>query len=97
MAKKDVKLEVQKRYPDFVESIDGLSVGDLEQRLLTYAKERENVREAKEIDEQLQQVIEAKAELEGPYKDAQKAIDLKSRYIISLIKEKGGNGEGASV
>lgn len=95
MAKKDIKLEVQKKYPDFAEAVIGLAVNDLENRLLNYAKEREKVRDAKEADEQLQEIVNAKAELEGPYKDAQKAIDLKSRYIIALIKEKGGDGEGA--
>jgi hypothetical protein len=95
MAKKDIKQDVQKKYPDFVEAVDGLSVSDLENRLLNYAKERENVRAAKEADEQLQRVLEAKTELEGPYKDSTKAIELKSRYIIALIKEKGGDGEGS--
>lgn len=96
MAKKDVKLEVQKKYPDFAEAVDGLAVNDLENRLLNYAKERENVRAAKEADEKLEEVCSLKSELEGPYKDSQKAIDLKSRYIIALIKEKGGNAEGSN-
>lgn len=96
MAKKSVKEKVEKEYPDFAEAVLGLAVGDLEQRLLNYAKERENVTDAKEADEQLEQVISAKKELEGPYKDAQKAINLKSRYILALIREKGGNAEGNS-
>lgn len=90
MAKKDVKHEVQKKYPDFAEAVDGLSVGDLETRLSNYAKERVKVKEAKEADEQLKQVVEAKAELEGPYRDSLKAIDLKSQYMVTLIREKGG-------
>ena len=90
MAKKDVKMEVQKKYPDFAEAVEGLGVSDLEQRLLTYAKERENIAEAKDNDDKLQQTLGLKAELEGPYKDAAKAVNLKSKYLIALIKEKGG-------
>ena len=90
MAKKDIKSTVEKNYPDFAEAVLGLSVEQLEQRLLGYAKERENVREAKEADEKLKEVSNLKSELEGPYKDAQKAINQKSRYLIALIKDKGG-------
>jgi hypothetical protein len=31
------------------------------------------------------------SELSAPYRDAKKVIRLKTRYIISLIKEKGGD------
>ncbi len=91
MAKKSVQETVQKKYPDFVEVVDGLGVPELEARLLTYAKEREKVEEAKEADEELAKTAELLKELKGPYSDATKAINLKSRYLISLIKEKGGN------
>jgi hypothetical protein len=90
MAKKDIRSQVQKEYPDFVDAVNGLSVAELEQRLLAYAKERENVRESKEADEKLREVSELKSEMEGPYKDVQKAINLKSRYLIASIKDKGG-------
>jgi superfamily II RNA helicase len=90
MAKKDIKMVVEKKYPDFADTVLGLSVEDLEKRLSTYAKERDNVREAKENDEKLEEIANLKSELEAPYKDATKAIDLKSRYIIQLIKDKGG-------
>jgi len=36
-------------------------------------------------------VNEKKAELEGPYKDAKKAISLKIRYLIQRVKDKGGD------
>lgn len=88
--KKDIKHEVQKKYPDFSEAVDGLSVGDLETRLSTYAKELVKIKEAKEADEKLNDVLALKAELEGPYKDAKKAVELKSEYMVTLIREKGG-------
>lgn len=94
MAKMDaheLKLKVQKKYPDFVEVADTLSVQDLESRLLSYSKERVKIKEAKEADSQLKEVTEVKATLESPYRDATTAIDLKSRYLVALMKEKGAN------
>jgi hypothetical protein len=90
MAKKDIKHEVQKKYPDFAEAVDGLSVTELEIRLSTYAKELVKIKEAKEADEKLAEVLELKAELEGPYKDAKKAVEQKSEYMVALIRDKGG-------
>ncbi len=66
-----------------------LSPGDLIGRLAHYAKEAEAVEDAKEADEELEQAKESAAQLAAPYRDAKKAIRLKSRYIISLLKEKG--------
>lgn len=94
MAKQDPKMKmkktVEKEFPSFVDEVVGHSIEQLEGKILTYAKERENVRDSKSNDEGLLKVLDMKAELEAPYKDALKAIDLKSRYLIELLKEKGG-------
>lgn len=88
--KEDIKTKVQKEFPDFTEVVDGLSIEQLEKRLSSYAKEGEAVETARENDEALQDAKDLVAELSGPYKDAKKAIRLKTKYIISLIEEKGG-------
>ena len=91
MAKKTVQEQVQKDYPEFVSTVDGLSVQDLEGKLSSYAKEADKVRVAREEDEELTRTKALATELSGPYKDALKAIALKTKYIIELIKEKGGD------
>jgi hypothetical protein len=94
MAKTDAKMRmkksVEKEFPSFVDEVVGMDISSLEAKILTYAKERENVRDSKANDEGLVKVLDMKAELEAPYRDAMKAIDLKSRYLIELLKEKGG-------
>jgi len=93
MAKKDWKAKVEKDYPEFVDAVVGLSVAQLDERLLAYAKESEAIANSREekIGELLRALADQKKTLEGPYKDAATANALKRRYIVKLIGEKGGN------
>lgn len=91
--KKDVRTKAQKQIPDFVEVVDALGLPDLEKRLNTLAKQAEEVESAKESDEALEDAKNAVSELGAPYRDAKKEIRLKTRYIIQLIGEKGGDTE----
>lgn len=91
MAKKDIKKEIQNKHSDFAEAVDRLSVSDLEQRLLNYAKETERVIAAFENDQEIIALSEKLKELKGPYNDTKKALQLKMRYINLLIAEKGGD------
>ena len=88
---KDIKKIVEKKFPDFVSATNGASVSTLEQKLLMYAKEQQNVNDAKAADKRLEAAQESVSELKGPYSDAANAIKLKMKYVITLIKEQGGN------
>lgn len=87
---KTVQEKVQGEYPEFVESVMGLTVEALEKRLSDYAKHRDEVEESKKADEDLETAKAVVAEMAAPYNDALKAINLKSKYIVALVKEKGG-------
>lgn len=91
--KKDVRTKAQKQIPDFVEVVDALGVPELEKRLNTLAKQAEEVESSKENDEGLEEAKQVASELAAPYRDAKKEIRLKTRYIIQLIGEKGGDTE----
>lgn len=86
----NIQEKVQKELPDFASEVAALSVEDLNQRLNQCAKDFEANEDAKEADEALEQARLAASELAAPYRDCKKVIRLKSRYIVSLIKEKGG-------
>jgi hypothetical protein len=88
--KKALKEVVQELYPDFVGDVDRLPLETLEKRLNTYAKRAEEIEEAKESDEELEKTKELLSELAAPYRDGKKEVRYKSRYLIALIKEKGG-------
>ena len=95
MAKsKTLREQVEEKYGEWVDTVVGLNVEKLDSLLLSYTKHREEVRDSKAKDEKLLQTLELKKELEAPYKDSLKAIDLKTRYLLMLIGEKGGNTSG---
>jgi len=85
------KAKLEKEMPEFVDAVVGMSVDQMKTRILNYVGERENVLESKSNNQKLQEVIELKKEIEGPYRDTLKAIDLKIKYLHSLIGEKGGS------
>lgn len=89
-AKKSLAEKVQEEHAEFAGEVAGLSVQELDNRLATLAKAGEENEQAKEDDEELEQALANASELGAPYRDARKVIRLKSRYIIGLIKEKGG-------
>jgi len=62
----------------------------LNNRLLDFAKYAEDVEDAKDADEALDKARAQAVELASPYREAKKAIRMKMRYLITLIKEKGG-------
>lgn len=89
--KKSPLEKLREEQPSFVDEVVGLSVDQLNNRLARLAKDAELNEEAKEDDEDLAKAQAEASELSAPYKDAKKMIRLKSRFIISLIKDKGGD------
>lgn len=87
---KTIQEKVQAEFPEFVESVNGLSVEQLEKRLSDYAKHRDDVEESKKADAGLESAKAMVSEMSAPYNDALKAINMKSKYIVAYIKEKGG-------
>jgi hypothetical protein len=89
-AKKSLQEKIQEEQPEFAGEVAGLSVDQLNARLAEQAKAAEWNEQAKEDDEELEEAQAHASELGAPYRDAKKAIRLRSRYLIALIKEKGG-------
>lgn len=88
--KKTLQEKVQEEMPEFAGEVAGLSVDQLNGRLANLAKDSETNETAMEDDEELEKAKAHASELGAPYRDARKGIRLRSRYIIALIKEKGG-------
>ena len=96
MAKKSLVEKCQKEFPDFTQTADSMNLEQLDQRMLTYAKELQNTVEAEAKDNEegdLGKAKEVVKELGAPYKETKKALHMKMGYLASLIKEKGGKEE----
>lgn len=87
--KKSVQVVVQEEFPEFASEVAVLDETNLNNRLAGLAKALEQSETAKEDDEALEDAKELATELGAPYKDAKKAIRVKSKYIIALLKERG--------
>jgi len=88
--KKSFTEKVQKELPEFASEVATLSVDNLNARLAVLAKANEENEQNQENDEDLETARAEASELAAPYKEAKKHLRLKTRYIVSLINEKGG-------
>lgn len=88
--KKSVEERIKKDSPEFVAEVVALSVDELNARVLTLTKELEQIEETKEEDVELQSARELVAEYSGPYNEGKRVAKLRTKYLIQLIKEKGG-------
>jgi len=86
--KKSVQEKIREENPEFVEACKSLTLAELDNRLAGLAKDAESVDEARESDEKLANAKEEASSLGAPYRDAKKAIKLKTKYILELIKER---------
>lgn len=84
-----MKDKVQKEYPDFVIEVDGLPVEALKARIVQLQQSLEESEEHKESNDSLKEARAQVSELAGPYRDVKKAVKLKTKYIIELLKTKG--------
>jgi hypothetical protein len=87
--KKSVTKQVQENYPEFADEVNGLSIDQLNNKLASLAKGLEESESTKENDEDLERAHSLASELGAPYRDVKKAVNLKTKYVIGLLKDKG--------
>jgi hypothetical protein len=75
---------------EFKSTVDSLNVAQLEARISDMQKHLNESEEHKENNEDLKNAKEEVKLLSEPYNDLKNAIKIKTKYIIELIKEKGG-------
>lgn len=87
--KKTVRERVENDYPEFATEVAGENAQQLNNRLATLAKGLEESEQKKEDNEKLKNARGLASELAAPYRDVKKAVQLKSKYVIGLLKDKG--------
>jgi uncharacterized small protein (DUF1192 family) len=86
-----VEQKCQKEHPEFCGEVAGLSVEELNSRIAEITKGISEAEDKLKGNEEVESLRNALSEILGPLRDAKKAAKLKTKYIISLIKEKGGS------
>lgn len=87
--KKSLESKIKEDFPEFFDTIRGMSDAALDTQLATLAKNAQEVYEAEEADIELEEAKKSVTFLAGPYKDAKKAIKLKTKFIVGMLKDRG--------
>jgi hypothetical protein len=77
-----------KEYPRFVSEVASLSVEDLKARIVQLQQALEESEEQKESDNDLRDAKHVVLELSEPYKEVKKAVKVKTKHIIDLLKKR---------
>jgi hypothetical protein len=93
--KKNLRQVVEEQHSDWASTVQGLSIEELDNMILRYAKYREEIKEFREKDEELNKAKELVKELNAPYRENLKINEMKTKYLIMLLGEKGGNTSGS--
>ena len=87
--KKNIEEVMVKENPEFVSEVASLSTEELDARIAQLAKDLEAVDEAKEADEALKDLRDQVSIASAPYNESKKALKLKTKYLIQLMKSRG--------
>lgn len=75
---------------EFESAVLGLSVEQLKARIAQMQKDLDESEEHKLANNALADLKSQVSTIEGPYNDVKKAVKIKTKFLIELIKEKGG-------
>lgn len=92
--KKDLRTKVEEDHSEWAGAVSTLSTSELDTMILRFAKYREELIQFKEADEELKKAREVVKDLNAPHKDNLNINALKTKYLIMLLGEKGGNTSG---
>lgn len=75
---------------EFRDEVWGQTTSQLEDRIATLQKQLDESEEHKSENVALRDAKYEVSIIEGPYNDVKKAVKVKTKFLIELIKDKGG-------
>lgn len=76
-------------HPDFCIEVQVLSTEQLKERVISLQQQLEESEEHKESNDALKEARVVCQELSAPYRDVKKAVKLKTKFILDLLKNRG--------
>jgi hypothetical protein len=83
--------QIEKLYEGFAAEVETLTAEELKARIVRMQETLGESEAHKEANDSLKEARQAVSELAGPYNDVKKAVKLKTKYILELLKEKGAS------
>lgn len=89
---KSLQEKVDEKYPEYSGEVMGLSVQQLDQRIAELQKTLEDAAQFQEEKngEAIKGLQAQLKDLKDDYNEVKKAVALKTKYLVSLVREKGG-------
>ena len=81
--------KITKDHPEFQASVDSMETQGLEDLVVSYSKEIDNIEEFISNNEEIKELKEQIDMIAGPSNDAKKVCNLKIKYLISLLQDRG--------
>lgn len=78
---------VKQGQQDFVDAMRASNVEQLDAKLLSLAKHRQDIRNTRDNDTELNHVKDQKRELEAPYREQLKMNEALTKFVALLLKE----------
>lgn len=84
--------KVDEKYPQYSQEVVGLSVPQLDQRIAELQKTLDDAAQFQEEKngEAMKTLAAQLKDLRADYGDVKKAVALKTKLLVSLVREKGG-------
>src|SRR5258708_7792475 len=89
---KSLQEKVDEKYPQYSGEVMGLGVPQLDQRIAELRKTLDDAAQFQEEKngEAMKSLAAQLKDLRADYGDVKKAVALKTKYLVSLVREKGG-------
>lgn len=81
---------LQKENPEFVASVESMSLDELKKEISLKSQQKEEVKASQKEDEQLNEAKELVKELNAPYRESLKALSDKITFIYLTMKNVSG-------
>ena len=85
----ELKKKVQKKHPEFTDSVDGLSIEDLKKNIITLSTYREQTLQFLESSDEIKSAKEQVKELTAGPNETLRALKEKISYVHALLEDRG--------
>ena len=89
-APKTFREKLDEEFPGFPDEVDAMNIQQLDNKISSLQKGLQDSEQHREQNQDLKDAKQEYDDLAGPYSDVRKAVKKKTKYLVGLVREKGG-------